>query len=82
MRLAEGLPAWEAEPFADVPVSIVLGDADPLIPVVDVDSIVDSYTSAPIHVLANCGHFSHLEWPRLTVDAITACFAPGDHPAT
>lgn len=78
IRLAEELPDWEAEPFDDVPVSIVLGDADPLIPVGDVEAIVDAYTGAPIHVLANCGHFSHLEWPQVTVDTISACFAPGD----
>ena len=80
MGLAEGLPPWEAEPFDAGPVSIVLGDADPLIPVDDVELIVDSYPTAPIHVLANCGHFAHLEWPRLTVDAITACLASGDQP--
>jgi len=82
IRLAEGLPAWQAEPFDDVPVSIVLGDSDPLIPVDDVELIVDSYGSAPIHVVANCGHFAHLEWPRLTVDAISACFATGGRSVT
>lgn len=80
IRLAEELPMWEAEPFDEVPVSIVLGDADPLIPVDDVESILDAYSSAPIHVLVNCGHFAHLEWPKLTVDAISACFENRDHP--
>ena len=75
IRLAEEIPPWHAEPFDDVPVTIVLGDADPLIPVDDVELIADAYTGAPIHVVANCGHFAHLEWPRLTVDAISACFA-------
>lgn len=82
MRLAEELPDWEAEPFDDVPVSIVLGDADPLIPMSDVEMVVDSYTGAPVHVLADCGHFAHLEWPRFTVDAISACFADGDRSTT
>jgi pimeloyl-ACP methyl ester carboxylesterase len=76
IRLAQGLPAWESEPFTDVPVTIVLGDLDPLVPVRDVDLIADSYPDAPIHVLANCGHFAHLEWPQLTVDAISHHFLP------
>lgn len=76
MRLAEGLPEWESEPLFDVPVTILLGDADPLVPVRDVDRIADSYPLAPIHVLANCGHFAHLEWPRLTVDTISHHFIP------
>lgn len=75
IRLAEEIPPWNADPFEGVPVTIVLGDADPLIPVDDVELIADAYTSAPIHVVANCGHFAHLEWPRLTVDTISACFA-------
>jgi len=82
IRLAEELPSWEAEPFDDVPVSIVLGDADPLIPMDDVEMVVDSYSGAPVHVLADCGHFAHLEWPQFTVDAISACFADGDHSLT
>jgi pimeloyl-ACP methyl ester carboxylesterase len=76
IRLAQGMPAWESEPFTDVPVTIVLGDRDPLVPVRDVDLIADSYPDAPIHVLADCGHFAHLEWPRLTVDAISHHFLP------
>ena len=71
LRLAEGLPAWEAEPFDSVPVSIVLGDSDPLIPIPDIDAVVDMYPAATIHVFANCGHFAHLEWSPLTVDTIT-----------
>lgn len=77
IRLAEELPDWEAEPFDDVPVAIVLGDTDPLIPIGDVDAIVDSYPSATIHVFANCGHFAHLEWPRLTIDTATHFFRAG-----
>lgn len=80
LELAEGLPTWEAEPFDSTPVSILLGDTDPLIPVDDVDQVIDSYPAAPIHVLANCAHFAHLEWPRLTVDAIDACFASDGQP--
>lgn len=72
LRLAEGLPEWESEPFVDAPVCIVLGDEDPLVAVSDVDAVVDMYPHASVHVLANCGHFAHLEWPQLTVDTIRA----------
>lgn len=77
IRLAEGLPQWEAEPFDAVPVTIVLGDTDPLVPTGDVDAIVDMYPGATIHVAANCGHFVHLEWSQLTVDTIAAFLAAG-----
>ena len=70
LALASELPTWESEPFDRVPVTIVLGDGDPLIPPGDVDAVVDMYPDAAVHVIANCGHFAHLEWPRLTVDAI------------
>jgi pimeloyl-ACP methyl ester carboxylesterase len=72
IRLAVGLPEWEAEPFDAVPVTVILGDIDPLVPIDGVDAIVDMYPGAAIHVLANCGHFAHLEWSQLTVDMITA----------
>jgi pimeloyl-ACP methyl ester carboxylesterase len=76
IRLAQGMPAWESEPFTEVPVTIVLGDVDPLVPVRDVDLIAGAYPAAPIHVLANCGHFAHLEWSRLVVDTISHHFLP------
>jgi pimeloyl-ACP methyl ester carboxylesterase len=75
LRLAEGLPEWEAEPFDAVPISVTLGDVDPLVPIDDVDAIVDMYPGATVHVLANCGHFAHLEWSRLTADTITSFLA-------
>lgn len=70
LELAEQLPPWESEPFDAVPVRILLGDADPLVPPSDVDAIRASYPAADIVMLADCGHFAHLEWPRQTVDAI------------
>lgn len=74
LRLAEGLPDWEAEPFGAVPVNVVLGDADPLIPTSDVDAVVDMYPDATVHVFANCGHFAHLEWSALTVETMSGFF--------
>jgi pimeloyl-ACP methyl ester carboxylesterase len=71
LALAEQLPAWEAEPFDRVPVTIVLGDADPLIPGADVDAVVEMYPGAIVHVIAKCGHFAHLEWSRRSVDTVT-----------
>ena len=76
LALASEVPVWESEPFDRVPVTIVLGDADPLIPPGDVDAIVDMYPDAAVHVIANCGHFVHLEWPQFSVDAIGGYFAP------
>jgi pimeloyl-ACP methyl ester carboxylesterase len=70
LSLASKLPTWESEPIDRVPVTIVLGDSDPLVPPGDVDAIVDMYPDATVDVIANCGHFAHLEWPRLTVDTI------------
>lgn len=71
LALAEELPTWESEPFDAVPVTIVLGDADPLIPSGDVVDVAAMYPSAEIDVVANCGHFVHLEWSRHTVDTIS-----------
>ncbi len=75
LELAEQLPAWESEPFTGVPVHIVLGDADPLVPMVDVDAIRAAYPGASLQMLPDCGHFAHIEWPRQTVDAIIAHLA-------
>lgn len=71
LALAEELPTWEAEPFDRVPVTLLLGDADPLIPADDVAAVVEMYPAADIDIVANCGHFAHLEWPRHTVDTIS-----------
>jgi pimeloyl-ACP methyl ester carboxylesterase len=76
LRLAERLPAWQAEPFRDVPVTIVLGDRDPLIPAGDVDDVREMYPEATIEVVADCGHFAHLEWSALTVATIASWFDP------
>mgnify|MGYP003133975833 CR=1 FL=1 len=70
LSLAAELPDWESEPFDRVPVTIVLGDVDPLIPPGDVDAVAEMYPDASVHVVANCGHFAHLEWPQLSVDTI------------
>lgn len=76
LDLAEELPPWESEPFDTVPVTIVLGDADPLIPTDDVLAVVEMYPGAEVDVIANCGHFAHLEWSRHTVDVIAGFLAP------
>jgi len=58
----------------------VLGDADPLIPIADVARIVDAYPGALVDIVADSGHFTHLEWPATVVDAITDRFAASDPP--
>lgn len=70
LELARQLPVWEAEPFTGVPVHIVLGDSDPLLPPEDLEQVGASYPDATVEVLADCGHFAHLEWPLATVEAI------------
>ena len=75
LRLSRELPEWEYEPFDARPVTIVLGEADPLIPVGDLDAVRASYPRATLHVLPTCGHFAHLERADLTVDAIAEAFS-------
>jgi pimeloyl-ACP methyl ester carboxylesterase len=75
LELAEQLPEWESEPFSGVPVRIVLGADDPLVPPGDRIAIETAYPDAVITVLDDCGHFAHLEWPRATVDAISEWLA-------
>ena len=75
LRLARELPLWEAEPFSTRPMEIILGDDDPLVPVADVDGVAESYPSASIHLLSDCGHFAHLEQPAHTLDLISQFYA-------
>lgn len=70
LRLARQLPAWESEPFTARPVTIVLGERDPLVPATDLDAVRSRYPDAFVHVLPGCGHFAHLERPESTVGAI------------
>lgn len=74
LRLARALPDWESEPFTDRPVSILLGDDDPLVPPSDFDAVRAAYPHADVWVADECAHFAHLERPRLTVDTIAAAF--------
>lgn len=70
LRLARQLPEWEAEPFTARPVTIVLGDRDPLVPASDFDAVRSRYPDAFVHILPGCGHFAHLERPDSTLGAI------------
>ncbi len=75
IRLARKLPDWELEPFGSVPVTIVVGADDPLLPADDLARVAAGYPDATIEVLDGVGHFAQLEMPRATVDAIEAAFA-------
>ncbi len=75
LRLARELPPWEAEPFASRPVTVILGDDDPLIPVSDRGDVAVSYPAADIQVVADCGHFVHLEHPGSTLDLMTRFYS-------
>ncbi len=74
LRLAKELPEWESEPFDDVPVRLIQGDSDPLVPEEDFPEVSASYPDAKMIVIQRCGHFAHLEQPRATVDAIIDFF--------
>lgn len=74
LRLSRHLPDWESEPFTARPVTIVLGDRDPLVPMADLDAVRARYPQAIVHLLPRCGHFAHLELPASTVGAIAEAF--------
>jgi pimeloyl-ACP methyl ester carboxylesterase len=74
LRLSRQLPDWEAEPFTAKPVTIVLGDRDPLVPPSDLDAVRARYPDSLVHVLPACGHFAHLERADSTVGAIAEAF--------
>lgn len=72
LRLARELPETEAEPFDEVPVTIVLGRGDPLVPESDFEHVQSRYPDATIHVLERCSHFAQFEQPVRTVEVIQA----------
>lgn len=72
--LATEMPEWQREPFDDVPVRIVLGESDPLIPAGDVEAVQAMYPDAGITMLERCAHFAHLERPQETLDEIVDFF--------
>lgn len=73
LRLARDLPETDSQPFEAVPVSIVLGRDDPLVPESDFDLVQARYPAAPIHVIDRCSHFAQFEQPARTVELIQAC---------
>jgi pimeloyl-ACP methyl ester carboxylesterase len=77
IRLAREIPETEFTPFDLVPVTIVLGADDPLVPMSDVETVHERYPSARLHVLERCSHFGHLEQPGRTVDIIQAAVPTG-----
>ena len=54
---------------------IILGDDDPLVPVADLEGVAESYPSASIHLLSDCGHFAHLEQPAHSLDLMSQFYA-------
>ena len=75
IRLAREIPETEFTPFDAVPVAIVLGHDDPLVPESDFEIVQSRYPAATIHVLERCSHFAHLEQPARTTEVITGAFA-------
>lgn len=70
IRLARELPELAPTPFEGVPVTIVLGRDDPLVPMSDLDEVRELYPSARLEVIDHCSHFAHLEQPARTVELI------------
>lgn len=72
LRLARRLPDWELEPFTGVPVSVLAGRDDPLLPPADLELVSAAYPDAEVVVLDDVAHFVQFEAPRATVAMIAA----------
>ena len=70
LRLADELPEWDLEPFADRPVEIVLGGKDPLVPASDHPAIGEAYPRATTVIADDCAHFVHLERPEVVLGVV------------
>lgn len=70
LRLARELPETDSAPFDAVPVTIVLGRGDPLVPESDFELVQARYPGATVHVLERCSHFAPFEQPARTVAII------------
>jgi pimeloyl-ACP methyl ester carboxylesterase len=70
LRLARELPETDLAPFDEVPVTIVLGRGDPLVPESDFETVQARYPAATVHVLERCSHFAQFEQPVRTVGII------------
>ena len=70
LRLARELPETDLAPFDEVPVTIVLGRGDPLVPESDFETVQARYPAATVHVLERCSHFAQFEQPVRTVAII------------
>lgn len=76
LRLARDLPHWEREPYTGRRVAIVLGETDPLVPMSDLDRVIERYPNADVFLVPECGHFVHLERGGATIDIISEHFTP------
>jgi pimeloyl-ACP methyl ester carboxylesterase len=76
IRLARDLPELAPTPFEGVPVTIVLGQDDPLVPMSDLDDVRALYPAAAIHVLDRCSHFAQLEQPMRIVEFVRSALRP------
>lgn len=76
IRLARQMPETEFAPYEGVPITIVLGLDDPLVPESDFELVQARYPEATIHVLEECSHFAFLEQPARTVRIISDALRP------
>lgn len=77
IRLARELPELAPTPFEGVPVTIVLGKDDPLVPMSDLDDVRALYPAARIELLDRCSHFAHLEQPVRTIEIVRTALRSG-----
>lgn len=74
LGLATEMPGWESDPFVGLPVRILLGADDPLVPDEDRDAVRAMYPDAEVVDVERCSHFAHLEQPRRCLDEILDAF--------
>lgn len=74
LDLASEMPEWEQDPFDEVPVRILLGADDPLVPEEDLPAVQAMYPAAEVKMIERCSHFGHLEQPRRILDEVVDFF--------
>jgi pimeloyl-ACP methyl ester carboxylesterase len=65
----------------ELPMLVLWGSADPVIPALHADTVRRIAQSARVEIVEGCGHFPHKDRPEVFVDAVRA-FIDGTTPAT
>lgn len=70
LKLVSAFRIADMVPNDDIPVSIILGQSDPLIPESDIEKITGLFPRSTITQVAT-GHFAHIEDPTTVVEVIS-----------